>query len=120
RREETDASRSRGDAQIAARYLGHAQARSGFRRRKVFQARDKKCLTGKRVSNQYFPGMIDKAGDAAFKKQCIPTTKSLLGIGGYKKFLQTRRSLIAKRLNEFLGANAGKITFGRNGALSTV
>lgn len=52
--------------------------------------------------SQYFSPMIDKAGDAAFKKQCIPTTKSLLGTGGYKKFLQTRRSLIAKRLNEFL------------------
>ena len=52
--------------------------------------------------SQYFSPMIDKAGDDAFKKQCIPTTKSLLGIGGYKKFLQTRRSLIAKRLNEFL------------------
>ena len=52
--------------------------------------------------SEYFSPMIEKAGDAAFKKQCIPTTKSLLGIGGYKKFLQTRRSLIAKRLNEFL------------------
>ena len=52
--------------------------------------------------SEYFSSMIDKAGDSAFKKQCIPTAKSLLGIGGYKKFLQTRRSLIAKRLNEFL------------------
>jgi hypothetical protein len=52
--------------------------------------------------SQYFAPMIGKAGDAAFKKQCIPTAKSLLGIGGYKKFLQARRSLIAKRLNEFL------------------
>lgn len=51
---------------------------------------------------QYFPPTIKKAGDAAFKKQCIPTTKSLLGIGGYKKFLQARRLLIAKRLNEFI------------------
>jgi hypothetical protein len=52
--------------------------------------------------SQYFSPMIQKAGDAAFKKQCIPTTKTLLGIGDYKKFLQTRRSLIAKRLNLFL------------------
>ncbi len=52
--------------------------------------------------SEYFSPMIDKAGDSAFKKQCIPTTKSLLGTGGYKKFLQSRRSLIAKRLNEFL------------------
>jgi hypothetical protein len=52
--------------------------------------------------SQYFPPMIEKAGDGAFKKQCIPTNKSLLGTSGYKKFLQTRRALIAKRLNEFL------------------
>lgn len=51
---------------------------------------------------QYFPPTIDKAGDSAFKKQCIPTTKSLLGTAAYKKFLQTRRSLIAKRINEYL------------------
>ena len=52
--------------------------------------------------SQYFSPMIEKAGDVAFKKQCIPTSKSLLGLSAYKKFLQTRRSLIAKRLNEFL------------------
>jgi hypothetical protein len=52
--------------------------------------------------SQYFSPMIGKAGEAAFKKQCIPTAKPLLGIGGYKKFLQTRRASIAKRLNEFL------------------
>ncbi len=52
--------------------------------------------------SQYLPPMIKKAGDTAFKKQCIPTAKALLGGGGYKKFLQTRRALIAKRLNEFL------------------
>ena len=52
--------------------------------------------------SQYFSPMIKKAGDAAFEKQCIPTTKSLLGISGYKKFLQKRRSLIAKRLNDYL------------------
>ena len=47
RREEADASRGRGDAQIAARHLGHAQARSGFRRRKILQDREQKTLDRK-------------------------------------------------------------------------
>ncbi len=52
--------------------------------------------------SQYFPDMIEKAGDAAFEKQCIPTTSALLAINNYKEFLQNRRVLIAKRLNDFL------------------
>ncbi len=52
--------------------------------------------------SQYFPDMIEKAGDAAFEKQCIPTTPALLGINNYKEFLQNRRVLIVKRLNDFL------------------
>lgn len=55
-----------------------------------------------KAPSQYFPSMIEKAGDSAFEKQCIPTAPSLLGIEGYKEFLKARRSLIAKRLNEFL------------------
>jgi hypothetical protein len=52
---------------------------------------------------EYFPGMIEKSGSAAFETQCIPTDPACLGVGDYKAFLQARRSLIAKRLNEFLG-----------------
>ena len=52
--------------------------------------------------SQYFPAMIEKSGMAAFEKQCIPTAQALLGVDGYKEFLRTRRSLIAKRLNDFL------------------
>ena len=52
---------------------------------------------------QYFPPMIAKSGLAAFKAQCIPTAPALLGPEGYKTFLQKRRALVAKRLNQFLG-----------------
>jgi hypothetical protein len=41
---------------------------------------------------------------AAFEAQSIPTDPSLLGIDGYKAFLEQRRALVVKRLNEFLGA----------------
>jgi hypothetical protein len=51
---------------------------------------------------QYFPPMIDKSGPTAFKAQCIPIDPALLGVDDYKAFLQQRRTLVAKRLNEFL------------------
>jgi hypothetical protein len=53
---------------------------------------------------QYFPPMIEKSGLAAFEAQCIPTDAALLGVEGYKAFLQQRRALVANRLNEFLGS----------------
>jgi hypothetical protein len=52
---------------------------------------------------QYFPPMIEKTGQGAFEAQCIPTEAALLGLDGYKTFLQRRRALIADRLNQFLG-----------------
>lgn len=52
--------------------------------------------------SQYLPPMIEKAGNAAFEKQCIPTGQTLLGVDSYKEFLRSRRELIAKRLNDFL------------------
>jgi hypothetical protein len=51
---------------------------------------------------QYLPPMIEKAGGAAFEKQCIPTAQALLGVESYKEFLRSRRELIVKRLNDFL------------------
>jgi len=53
--------------------------------------------------SQYFPPMIEKSGLAAFEAQCIPTEPSLLGIENYEAFLQRRRELVTKRLNQFLG-----------------
>lgn len=71
------------------------------------------CFIGGKTNRQisdkapsdYFPGMIAESGSAAFDAQCIPTENSLLGVASYKAFLQQRRALIAKRLNEFLGAH---------------
>jgi hypothetical protein len=52
---------------------------------------------------QYFPSTIKKSGPAAFEAQCIPTDCSILTPEAYRAFLQRRRALVAKRLNEFLG-----------------
>jgi len=50
----------------------------------------------------YFPALIEKAGEDAFAAQCIPIDPKLLKLDRYKDFLTERRKLIAKRLNEFL------------------
>jgi hypothetical protein len=50
----------------------------------------------------YFPALIEKAGEDAFAAQCIPIDPKLLKLDRYKDFLAERRKLIAKRLNEFL------------------
>lgn len=52
---------------------------------------------------EYFPGLIEKAGAAAFEAQCIPTDPAVLGPASYKAFLAKRRETVAARLNEFLG-----------------
>lgn len=56
-----------------------------------------------KAPSQYFPPMIEKSGPAAFEAQCIPTDSSILTTDAYKAFLQRRRALVTKRLNEFLG-----------------
>jgi len=48
-------------------------------------------------------GIIRTSGQTHFEAQCIPTGEALLEVGNYKAFLDNRRTLIAKRLNEFLG-----------------
>jgi hypothetical protein len=53
--------------------------------------------------SEYFPAILAGSGKAAFDAQCIPTDESVLRVDRYKQFLQLRRELIAKRLNEFLG-----------------
>jgi hypothetical protein len=53
--------------------------------------------------SQYFPPLIEKSGIASFEAQCIPTDPALLNVDDYKAFLQERRALVARRLNEFLG-----------------
>ena len=69
------------------------------------------CFIGGKTNRQisdkepreYFPPMIEKSGLAAFESQCIPTDPRLLGVDGYKGFLEKRRALVVERLNEFLG-----------------
>jgi hypothetical protein len=53
----------------------------------------------------YFPALIESAGQSAFDAQCIPTDPRLLKTENYKEFLSARRKLIANRLNEFLAAS---------------
>lgn len=53
----------------------------------------------------YFPALIESAGQSAFDAQCIPTDPRLLKTENYKEFLNARRKLIAARLNEFLAAS---------------
>ena len=52
---------------------------------------------------RYFPSIIEKAGDTAFKKQRIPMDAALWQVDRYKDFLADRRKMICARLNEFLG-----------------
>lgn len=54
----------------------------------------------------YFPPIIEKAGDTAFKKQCIPMDEALWQLDRYKAFLAERRKQISERLNEFLGTKS--------------
>lgn len=53
----------------------------------------------------YFPTILEKAGQEAFAAQCIPTDPLLLPLENYRAFLAERRRLVAKRLNEFLGTS---------------
>ena len=51
---------------------------------------------------QYFPELIAKSGSNVFDAQCIPTDPQFLNVPAYKSFLQKRRELVVKRLNDFL------------------
>lgn len=54
---------------------------------------------------EYFPALIESAGQSAFDSQCIPTDPKLLKTENYRDFLAARRKLIAARLNDFLEAS---------------
>lgn len=58
-------------------------------------------ISDKPPSN-YFSGIVAKSGPAAFTAQCIPTNPEVLTPEAYKSFLETRRVLVAQRLNQFL------------------
>lgn len=53
---------------------------------------------------KYFPQLKGGMRSRKFKAQCIPTDKGLLGVDAYKGFLEARRELVSRRLNQFLGA----------------
>lgn len=57
-----------------------------------------------KAPSDYFPALV-KEGLSNFHAQCIPTRADLLGTSSYKEFLVERRSLISKRINDFLGTN---------------
>jgi hypothetical protein len=63
--------------------------------------------TNRKISDKppgsYLPPLIEKQGCEPFEKQAIPLGAELLEVQAYREFLTERRSLIAKRLNEFLG-----------------
>lgn len=53
---------------------------------------------------EYFPALLQKAGQVVFDAQQIPTGEFLLKAESYKAFLAQRRELVARRLNAFLGS----------------
>jgi len=59
-----------------------------------------------KAPSDYFPGLVEKAGEAAFQAQSIPVTQELLSLSSYQAFLAERRKQIAARLNAFLGGEA--------------
>jgi len=52
---------------------------------------------------KYLLPLIEQQGDLPFRAQAIPTSPALLEIQAYKDFLKVRRTMIAERLNAFLG-----------------
>ena len=56
--------------------------------------------------SQYLPNIVEEQGKDVLKnleKQCVPTDENLWEIENYDAFLQARRDLIAKKMNEFIG-----------------
>jgi len=67
--------------------------------------------TNRKISNklpeEYLPRVVDKGGEEALLRQCVPTDPQLWKIEEYEKFLKERRKLVVKRLNDFLGHKWG-------------
>lgn len=62
--------------------------------------------TNRKISNkppsEYLRRVVDKGGEEALLKQCVPTDPQLWGVEAYEDFLKERRKLVVKRLNDFL------------------
>lgn len=65
--------------------------------------------TNRKISSKepsaYLPEIVKEIGNDALIRQCIPTSPELWKLNSYDQFLEERRRLIAKRLNDFLGHN---------------
>ncbi len=53
--------------------------------------------------SKYLPDVVAKQGEEMLNLQAIPVQAASIETGDYKAFLAARRSLIAERLNSFLG-----------------
>ena len=62
--------------------------------------------TNRKISNKepsaYLPEIVEKIGNHALLKQCIPEAPELWVLNEYENFLEERRQLVADRLNGFL------------------
>lgn len=59
---------------------------------------------GAKQPAEYFPKIIEKQGQEALERQCIPTDPALWRVDAFELFLEERRKLITKCLNKFLNA----------------
>ncbi len=63
--------------------------------------------TNRKISDKepraYLPGIVEKQGEQALIRQCIPASEELWNVENYNEFLAERRRLVADRLNQFLG-----------------
>ena len=87
-----------------------AVLKNGYPNREVNDIANLSFISGKtnqkigdKAPRAYFPDIIEKSGQTHFEAQCIPTDDALLEVENYRAFRENRRTLIAKRLNEFLG-----------------
>ncbi len=63
--------------------------------------------TNRKISDKeprvYLPGVVEKQGEQALARQCIPVSDDLWNVESYADFLTARRRLVAEKLNQFLG-----------------
>lgn len=64
-------------------------------------------VIGSKSPSVYLQEIIEKGGEEALRKQCVPTDPQLWEIEAYEDFLRERRKLVVKRLNDFLGHKWG-------------
>ena len=57
----------------------------------------------KRPPSEYLPEIVESAGEAALADQCVPLDRELWKLENYPEFVKARYSLIADRLNEYVG-----------------